>query len=192
MKEFDVRIRIKNNRLVERREKLGVSALAFAAMVGVNYVTYIKYENLKSYPLRGKSPGSWTAQAKKIADFYGVQPEELWPNIVRKIKKNEVRKKINAEQAYLLVGEGTARLSENTEDTVIKRELARDINAVLATLTPREEKVLRCLYKEDLTLQEVGEKMGVSPGRIRQIEQKALRRLRHSSKSKHLKSYIEY
>ena len=66
--------------------------------------------------------------------------------------------------------------------------------SMLATLTPREEKVLRMRFgigeKSDHTLEEVGQDFEVTRERIRQIEAKALRKLRHPSRSKRLKSFI--
>ena len=75
--------------------------------------------------------------------------------------------------------------------TMLKEQLIR----VLDTLTPREEKVLRLRYGIDdgkpRTLEEVGKEFNVTRERIRQIEAKALRKLRHPSRSKRLKDFIE-
>jgi RNA polymerase primary sigma factor len=80
-------------------------------------------------------------------------------------------------------------------DAVISMNLAEQTRRVLATLTPREEKVLRMRFgigeKSDHTLEEVGQDFEVTRERIRQIEAKALRKLRHPSRSKRLKSFIE-
>ena len=80
-------------------------------------------------------------------------------------------------------------------DAVISMNLADQTRKVLATLTPREEKVLRMRFgigeKSDHTLEEVGQDFEVTRERIRQIEAKALRKLRHPSRSKRLKSFIE-
>ena len=80
-------------------------------------------------------------------------------------------------------------------DAVIGLNLSEQTRRVLKTLTPREEKVLRMRFgigeKSDHTLEEVGQDFEVTRERIRQIEAKALRKLRHSSRSKHLKSFIE-
>ena len=80
-------------------------------------------------------------------------------------------------------------------DAVIGLNLSEQTRKVLATLTPREEKVLRMRFgigeKADHTLEEVGRDFEVTRERIRQIEAKALRKLRHPSRSKKLKAFIE-
>lgn len=78
-------------------------------------------------------------------------------------------------------------------DAVVNHGLAEQTRKVLRTLTPREEKVLRMRFgigeKADHTLEEVGRDFSVTRERIRQIEAKALRKLRHPSRSKKLKSF---
>ena len=73
--------------------------------------------------------------------------------------------------------------------------LKKQLNDVLATLTPREEKVLRLRFGLDdgrtRTLEDVGKEFNVTRERIRQIEAKALRKLRHPSRSKRLKDYLD-
>jgi len=80
-------------------------------------------------------------------------------------------------------------------DAVISFNLSERTRKVLTTLTPREEKVLRMRFgigeKADHTLEEVGRDFDVTRERIRQIEAKALRKLRHPSRSKRLKSFVE-
>jgi RNA polymerase primary sigma factor len=80
-------------------------------------------------------------------------------------------------------------------ESVISTNLVEQTQRVLATLSPREEKVLRMRFgigeKYDYTLEEVGQDFDVTRERIRQIEAKALRKLRHPSRSKRLKSFIE-
>ena len=80
-------------------------------------------------------------------------------------------------------------------ESVISVNLADQTRKVLATLTPREEKVLRTRFgigeKSDHTLEEVGQDFEVTRERIRQIEAKALRKLRHPSRSKRLKAFVE-
>ncbi len=80
-------------------------------------------------------------------------------------------------------------------DMVINVNLAEQTRRILASLTPREEKVLRMRFgigeKSDHTLEEVGQSFDVTRERIRQIEAKALRRLRHPNRSKPLKGFVD-
>ena len=80
-------------------------------------------------------------------------------------------------------------------DSVSTTMLKETVLSVLNSLTPREEKVLRLRYGVDdgrpRTLEEVGKEFNVTRERIRQIEAKALRKLRHPSRSKHLKDFLD-
>ena len=80
-------------------------------------------------------------------------------------------------------------------DASIRANLGESTTKILATLTPREERVLRMRFgigmNTDHTLEEVGLQFSVTRERIRQIEAKALRKLKHPSRSKHLKSFLE-
>ena len=80
-------------------------------------------------------------------------------------------------------------------DAAVNLNLAEQTRKVLATLTPREEKVLRMRFgigeRADHTLEEVGQDFAVTRERIRQIEAKALRKLRHPTRSRKLKNFIE-
>ena len=80
-------------------------------------------------------------------------------------------------------------------EAVINVNLKDQTAQVLRTLTPREEKVIKMRFGledgSEHTLEEVGQSFAVTRERIRQIEAKALRKLRHPSRSKQLKSFIE-
>ena len=83
----------------------------------------------------------------------------------------------------------------NPAEAIVNLNLAEQTRRVLATLTPREEKVLRMRFgigeESDHTLEEVGQDFNVTRERIRQIEAKALRKLRHPSRSNKLKAFID-
>lgn len=84
----------------------------------------------------------------------------------------------------------------NPADSVVASNLREITNEVLATLTPREEKVIKMRFglgttNSEHTLEEVGQHFAVTRERIRQIEAKALRKLRHPSRSRKLKAFLE-
>ncbi|MFQ5585680.1 MAG: RNA polymerase sigma factor RpoD [Thermodesulfobacteriota bacterium] len=85
--------------------------------------------------------------------------------------------------------------SPSPSDLAIDRDLSDQTSSVLASLAPREEKVLRMRFgigeKQDFTLEEVGKVLGVTRERVRQIEAKAIRRLRHPTRVKLLKGFSE-
>jgi len=85
--------------------------------------------------------------------------------------------------------------SQSPYDAVQTRELSGRVNDILGTLTDREEKIIRLRFgigeKAEYTLEEIGKRFNVSRERIRQIEKKALNRLRHSSRREKLKFFID-
>jgi RNA polymerase primary sigma factor len=137
----------------------------------------------------GKPPS-----AAEVGEELGISPQRVrW-------MKAKSRRALSLEKP---VGEdGDAQLAQfiPDEDSPAPAEIAEDsllaeaVNEVLASLTPREERILRLRYGleggRDWTLKEVGAKFGLTRERIRQIERKALRRLRHPSRSRKLRRYL--
>jgi RNA polymerase primary sigma factor len=85
--------------------------------------------------------------------------------------------------------------SPSPADAAVDTDLSIQTDSVLGSLTPREEKVLRMRFgigeRQDYTLEEVGKVLGVTRERVRQIEAKAIRRLRHPTRAKLLKAFCE-
>jgi len=84
--------------------------------------------------------------------------------------------------------------SPNTDITLIHESLQREIDRSLSTLTDRERDVIKDFFgigiPHPLSLEEIGEKFGLTRERVRQIKEKGIRRLRHTSRSKLLKTYL--
>jgi RNA polymerase primary sigma factor len=131
---------------------------------------------------------------EEIAERMGISLEK-----VQKILKI-TKEPISLETP---IGEEDSRLEDfiedkeviSPQDAAISLNMARQIQRVLSTLNKREEKILRMRFgigeKHAHTLEEVGGDFDLTRERIRQIEAKALRRLRHPSRSKQLKSFVE-
>ena len=83
--------------------------------------------------------------------------------------------------------------SPNADRGLINESLATEVDRALDTLTDREKDIIKYFFGigcSEMTLEEIGEKFGLTRERVRQIKEKAIRRLRHSSRSKLLKSYL--
>ena len=143
-----------------------------------------------------------------ILSEYGREatPEELAKKLRMPLDKVRKVLKISKEPVSLekpVGDEEDSSLGDFIEDTkalapleqAIKSNLGEATTKILSTLTPREERVLRMRFgvgmNTDHTLEEVGLQFSVTRERIRQIEAKALRKLKHPSRSKQLKSFLE-
>jgi len=86
------------------------------------------------------------------------------------------------------------QMQPSPDNTLMKESLKREVDRALATLSDREAEVVRLYFglnrEHPLTLEEIGEKFSLTRERVRQIKEKALRRLRHTSRSKALRTYL--
>ena len=145
---------------------------------------------------------------RKLAQDLSRKPSEEELSEAMGITINKLREMIKVAQEPLSLEipigkEEDSRLGDFIEDkdadapvmTVAHELLREDLHEVLGSLSPRERDVLRLRFGMDdgrqRTLEEVGQLFGVTRERIRQIEAKALRKLRHPNRSKRLKEYIE-
>ena len=88
---------------------------------------------------------------------------------------------------------GTNPDSPNADRGLINESLSTEVDRALETLTERERDIIKYFFGigcSEMTLEEIGEKFDLTRERVRQIKEKAIRRLRHSSRSKLLKSYL--
>ncbi len=146
--------------------------------------------------------------SRLLVQQYGREPtpEEISQRMELPIEKVRTVMKIAREPVSLetpIGEEDDSRLGDFIEDkktltpdhAVVRQNMSEHVHKILSGLSPREEKVLRMRFgigvKSDHTLEEVGQEFKVTRERIRQIEVKALRKLRHPSKTQKLKSFLE-
>ena len=130
-----------------------------------------------------------------------IDNKDFWYRITKNKNNHLVRQKVykNSKDAiFKSVDLSNAKKLEsdfNLDEVVAKNQLKDKITKVLSFLTPREERVIRMRFgiglNTDYTLDEVGLQFSVTADRIRQIEAKALRKLRHPSRSDELKDYLK-
>jgi transcriptional regulator with XRE-family HTH domain len=102
-KDFLVKIRAKNNQLVERRQRHGLNLKEMARRIGINYHLYMGYENMKVKPFA--VCGGLKESAQKIVTFWGVDASVLWPRLVLAVEKNLVTRRVDASKlSFVLRG----------------------------------------------------------------------------------------
>ena len=197
MDDLRIESRFKNQRLWEiielffrsKQEKPYYGLVRIAAKdIGINECVLGLFLNLRRNP-RSSKTDMLVPSAKKIVAFFGADPEELFPRTlyalelparaIRILSSPEILSLQEAERLKLL----PAISSMEVEENVCALERRDAIRAILKTLSPREEMILRMRFGledcDEWTLKEVGQRFGVSVGRVLQIEARALRRLRH-------------
>ncbi len=131
---------------------------------------------------------------EELADVLEIATEEVADNM--KISGRQV-----SMDAPFVSGEGNCLLDvlennqvDNTDSGLMEDSLRRDVQRALSTLNHRESDVISYYYglngKHAMTLEEIGERFGLTRERVRQIKEKATKRLRHSSRSKALRTYL--
>ena len=185
MNDYRVKITIRNERLLAAMEGMGYKSVAeFSRNQGLNGVKVREIFNGKIPPLdREGNPKELT---KEILEILNLTIEKAFTEKQLKgFKKHTFEVKIEEEKLLQIISP-----AKNQEIKVIEQEVKSKLSEILSTLTPREEKILRMRFgigmNTDHTLEEVGRKFFVTRDRIRQIEARALRKLKHPSRSKQL------
>lgn len=203
MKPLRMDVRLRNNVLVRLREDLGLSARQMAIVGGVSYATYLDFESLKLSPLYADSRINrcighvgWKPSALSIAAFHGIGPDELWPAVVLAVVKRTASIELDGNDLARIAGVSRSRLLPPDERVADAQRESTLRSAMSVVLTPREEMVVRARFGfgggGGLSLDEMAATMSqgaghlVSRERVRQIEGRALRKLRYRPVAKRL------
>jgi RNA polymerase sigma factor (sigma-70 family) len=185
--ELRVEARLRNNRLYHAIYDNYASISAFCRETGKSYSTQIgDLLNLKGSPLR--SDGTRTPLAEWLSITLAVPFEELFPLRIYKLPAVQAVRELNLMELPTSVRKLAALPADtiSVEEAIANRETAAALESALDTLRPREALVLRLLYglgdeADSMTLTEIGSRFGITCESVRQIEAKALRKLRHPS-----------
>ena len=184
MKPLRIDVKARNNLLVARREAAGLSAPAFARMLGISYGSLLDLENLCS-PLN--RDGSWRRPALAVANHYRVMPGDLWPDAVLAVERTRAVVYVDEDELRQLRERDPIALldaPETPEEATDRMEMREALHAALATLPLRCQRALVLRFGLDggpeRTLDEVGEALspGVQAERARQLIAQGLRMLR--------------
>ena len=170
--------------LQQLRKEAGLSQADLCRELQISQTQYSALERGAISPIG--SGRQWITAAVRLSEYFGMSEDMLFPKYARLelMEPQKLTEVIDSRMHY-----------DGMNSFVDSIGLAEKVRKVLSTLTPREEKVLRMRFgigeKSDHFLEEIAQDFGVQRERIRQIEAKALRKLRHPSRSKHLKAFAD-
>jgi RNA polymerase sigma factor (sigma-70 family) len=193
--EYRIDIKVRNNIVLSRIEKAGyISIPVFCKSNNITYGTFLKIINMTRSVFN--TDGQWNINVIKAADALKCSPENLFSEaqLNAVIKSNKRTLQVNeAEMRFMIENDNIQKLPETL---YLENQMENAIENTLETLTSREQKVIQMKtglgdYSREYTYNEIGQVLGISIERTRQIHQKALRKLRHPSRAESLREFIE-
>ena len=192
MKEFRLKVSVRNNLLLSAIEEQGYKSVAeFERACGLGMGRINNLVAMREAPI--STSGEFSKNAKLVMEVLGAAPTDLWTEqqLTIKLKTNSGERDIDADIVqHLLEQKSRTDYLPSPEDSLLAAETAAIVNEVLGTLKPREKDVLQQRFVNDSTLQEVGNHHGLSKERIRDIEGKALRKLRDVKRAPILREFF--
>lgn len=193
MKDYSVEIKVKNNYLLTAMKERGYETAAqLSRASGVSQVEIGKMLNLKVAPIN--KVGRVVVPVQRLADFLMVDIEDMFPpqNILNPLEVNKTKIELNMSEMM------SSNLLENkAQDQLLIAEEARmQIYDALDEIRPLRSKVIKMRhglghYDKEHTLEEIGQEIGLSRERVRQIYTQGMRNLRHPTRSQQLRTYLE-
>jgi DNA-binding CsgD family transcriptional regulator len=185
VKDYNVTVKVRNNHLLTAMRDNGYfTAAELSRASGVTNSVIGDYLNLKRAPLL--IGGAWSRAVLKLADTLKRLPEDLFP----KLHWTEVLRKNTAEVEMEFSQIQAISAGQTPEEIAMFSESVMQIDSVLKCLTAREESVIRAHFYDGKTLDEIGLEWCISRERVRQIEARGLRKLRHKSISNKLVGFL--
>ena len=178
MSDYNVQFKVRNNRILQAIRAQGYKNNAeFCRATGITPTEFGKYINLKQNPMTDS--GGIRQGATRICEALGLLPDELWSDdqMFLKLEKNSREVEVSATEIKQLMSADVHYLP-SPEEEAVRLEDKENIELALALLTPREKKVIKMRFYNEMTYEEVGKEFDVTRERIRQIESKALRKMR--------------
>ena len=189
-KDYRLTVKVRNNRILKAIEAVGgTPGGKWCAANGLGYISVNDLINMTSSPPKGD--GTLTLNASLLCDVLGKLPEDLWSNeqlypLVKNFSEMEMD---YGQVCALLPSSEQSYLPDFSE--MEEAETTKLVDEAVGCQTSREAKVLRLRFYEDMTLAAIGEQFGVQKERVRQIEAKALRKLRHPRLAEKLSELVD-
>ena len=191
--KIGIQHRIFNNEVRKRRLVMGLTQQQLAQTCELGKATISRIETFRLFPSE--------AQGIRIGEVLNEKPEVLFPQWLEYFKPKRTSVTTEHEITPQMLTNGLSQFMlesgdnvENVMDDIDREFLANDVEKAMATLTPREAKVVRMSFglgdRSPRTHQQIGQEFRVTGKRIGQIQAKAMRKLKHPSRTKHLKAFL--
>ena len=186
--EYRVKVLVSNNLLIQAIENAGYktqSEFARAIDCGTSYINMLC--GLRVSPINQE--GEFTKVANQVMEALGACPTDLWTEeqLTMSLKKSSSWSVMGREELNELMNGAPKSLLES----VAGQELKKTMDEVRKTLTYKEQQLIGMRFDDDKSLEQIGKELGITKERVRQMEAKALRKLRYPSRSDKLKDFVE-
>jgi len=188
--EYRVKVSVSNNLLLRAIEDAGYKSQSdFARAMDIHPASVNALVAMRECPINKN--GGFSPLATQVMEFLGACPTDLWTEdqLTMKLRTNSSWSAMGREELIVLMGGEPTGLLEG----VLKQELKTKMAEALQTLTPKEQKLLALRFEDGLSMEDIGKVFGCSRERIRQVEVKALRKIRQrdTANNDELKSFTE-
>ena len=197
--EYRIKVTVRNNLILNAIENAGhKSVSAFCKSVGMAPQKVTEMIAMRKPPLNNN--GEFSHMAKLLMEELCALPTDLWTaeQLTLKLKRNTAQRDVSSEGMRAALGMHAEEMLElmkpdAPDEAVLKHEMVSVVEEQLESLSPRQALVLRMRYGigcEEHTYEEIGDKFDLTKERIRQIEARALRHLKHPSRSDELRQLL--
>jgi RNA polymerase sigma factor (sigma-70 family) len=187
MNDYNVKIKVRNNRLLQAiYDSGGEPGFKWCHANGLRYNSVNLLLNMTESPIN-KRTGDYTETAMQLCMVLKKIPSDLWnEDQLTALDTNTAEFDMSKEQITSLMNNEEQSYLQDFDSFELKTIMENAINL----LPEREQLILRLHYFDGLTLDEISSKIDISKERIRQIEMKALRRLRHPTRSEDMRHFL--
>jgi len=172
MEDFNVKITVRNNRLLQAIRKKYESVADLSRKMGRSQGAVNALVTMKVKPINEKG---WTNLAFDVAAMVGKEPVEIWPENLQDIRLS------TSTSEFTIDMDGVKQImSDNSTEKMIAH--SQVLQQLDTRLTDKQKKVIDMRFKQNMSLEETGKVLGLSRGRVMQIECQSLRMMKYDAK----------
>ena len=178
MKDYRITLKVRNNRILRAVEETGNKfGGKWCRANGVDYSKAVQLVAMTASPINDE--GHLIEAAVQLCDALNKTPDDLWSKEqIYPLEKNFSDMEMDHEQILALLPNDQRSIEHDTS-AVENAQASKLIGETLKSLTKREEECIRLRFYQDMTLEGCAQNMGITRERVRQIELRAIRKLRH-------------